>query len=275
MFLLPLVSWGRDSGTGGIVDYRVGAIRDQRVGAADGHRMGAVDGRRLADDQRPGDGYLAGADSEVGRLRMALVHRPGPEFRRLTPRTSRWLGFADPPWVARAQQEHDTFTDVLREHGVEVVYLTGLLADVLEYSSAREEAIASVLADPDLGAELRASVARHLERLAPQDLAGVLIAGLTAAEHGGGGLVHDLMDPQDFVVEPLPRLVFSRDASVWIGDQAVVANLPGPRRREGALLAIIYRHHPQFTGLREPYHAAPDRLHGGDVLLLAPRGRAP
>jgi len=257
--LLPLVSWGRDSGTGGIVDYRVGAARDLRVGAADSHRMRAV------------EGFCAGADSEAGRLRTALVHRPGPELRRLTPRNSRWLGFADPPWVARAQQEHDAFTDLLRDHGVEVLYLSALLADVLEYGSARAEAIDSVLADPDLGTDLRASVGAHLERLPPQDLAAVLIAGLTAAELGGGrGLVYDLLDPQDFVIEPLPGLVFSRDASAWIGDQAVVANLPGARRREGALLATIYRHHPEFTGLRQPYEAAPDQLHGGDILLLAP-----
>lgn len=245
------------------MDYRVGATRDQRVGAADGHRIGA--------DHRTADGYRAGADSEVGRLRKALVHRPGPEFRRLTPRTCRWLGFADPPWVARAQQEHDAFTDVLRGHGVEVLYLTELLADVLEYSSARAEAIASVLANADLGDGLRASLGGYLERLPPQDLAGVLIAGLTVAEHGSGhSLVYDLLDPQDFVIEPLPSLVFSRDASSWIGDQAVAANLPGTRRREGALLATIYRHHPQFSGLRQPYHAVPDRLHGGDILLLAP-----
>ena len=50
-----------------------------------------------------------GATSEVGRLRTVLLHRPGPELRRLTPRNNDQLLFDGVPWVARAQEEHDAF----------------------------------------------------------------------------------------------------------------------------------------------------------------------
>ena len=47
-----------------------------------------------------------GADSEVGRLRTVMLHRPGPELSRLTPRNNDRLLFDAIPWVARAQEEH-------------------------------------------------------------------------------------------------------------------------------------------------------------------------
>jgi arginine deiminase len=215
--------------------------------------------------------YSVGTDSEVGCLRTVLVHRPGPELRRVTPRTRTRLRFDGQPWLARAQQEHDVLTDVLRDRGAEVLYLTELLQDVLEYQSARDESIASVLADAELGDVLGTSVRRHLDSLAPEDLAAVLVAGLTPAElRSGSGLVYDLLDPHDFVIDPLPNLVFTRDSSTWIGDQPVVASLPGPRHRENKLMAVIYGHHPRFGGVRSSYEVGREQLDGGDVLLLGP-----
>ena len=38
-----------------------------------------------------------------------LLHRPGPELRRLTPRNNDQLLFDGVPWVDRAQEEHDAF----------------------------------------------------------------------------------------------------------------------------------------------------------------------
>jgi len=215
--------------------------------------------------------YSIGTDSETGCLRTVLVHRPGPELTRITPRTRSRLRFDGQPWLARARQEHDTLTDVLRDRGAEVLYVTELLQDVLEYQSARNEAVASVLADAELGDVLGAGVREHLELLAPEELASVLIAGLTPAElRSGNGLVYDLLDPHDFVIDPLPNLVFARDSSTWIGDQAVVGSLPGPRLRENNLMAVIYGHHPRFCGLNSRYDAGSRQLDGGDILLLGP-----
>ena len=68
-----------------------------------------------------------GVRSEVGRLRTVMLHRPGNELRRLTPRNNDALLFDGLPWVDRAQQEHDAFADALRGRGVEVLYLSTLL----------------------------------------------------------------------------------------------------------------------------------------------------
>src|ERR1700749_3428673 len=105
------------------------------------------------EDMHPG-GYVSqfyGVDSEVGRLRTVLVHRPGAELRRVTPQRTCGMLFSSPPWAERAQQEHDIFTEVLRVQGVEVLYLTELVQDALEYEPARQQAVAAVLEDRRLG----------------------------------------------------------------------------------------------------------------------------
>ncbi|MET0999187.1 MAG: arginine deiminase family protein, partial [Marmoricola sp.] len=72
-----------------------------------------------------------GVSSEVGRLRTVLLHRPGPELQRLTPRNNDKLLYDAIPWVGRAQEEHDAFAETLRGRGVEVLYLADLLTETL------------------------------------------------------------------------------------------------------------------------------------------------
>ncbi len=161
--------------------------------------------------------HTHGVDSEVGRLGTVLLHRPGMELRRITPRNRAALSFDAIPWVARAQQEHDAFAAELRRLGVEVRYVTELLQDTLEYQPARTAAIG------------------------------------------------------DFVIDPLPNLLFVKDSSVWIGDRvAVTSPATAARRREAMLFELIYAHHPRFGGTKRLYDPGLEPLDGGDVLLLAP-----
>jgi arginine deiminase len=190
----------------------------------------------------------------------------------VTPRDAGRLLFAGVPWADRARQEHDAFTQVLRDHGVQVLYLTELLQDVLEYAQARQQAIAAALGTVMLGDELTAQLRRHLDGLGPEALTEVLISGLTTAEFKTGrGAVYQLLGPADFVIDPLPNLVFTRDASTWVGDRVAVASPTAPsRRREAQLAAVIYGHHPLFAGTKMLYQPDLEPLDGADVLLVAP-----
>ena len=212
-------------------------------------------------------------DSEVSRLATVMLHRPGPELARLTPRNNDSLLFDGIPWVGRAQEEHDAFAAALRERGVEVLYLGELLAETLAVAEAREELIAGVLDDRRLGDSLRQRVAEYLADQDPQRLADVLMAGLAHEEMkpGPGGLVYQMMDRHEFVIDPLPNLLFTRDSSVWVRDRVAVTSLAMPARsRETSLTGAIYHHHPRFAGTPTVYEPGLEHVEGGDVLLMAP-----
>ena len=86
---------------------------------------------------------------------------------------------------------------------------------------------------------------------------------------GGRGAVFGLLGAWDYVIDPLPNLVFARDTCVWIGDSVAVTS-PLGRRQEAELAAIVFAHHPMFAGTKRLYEPGHELLAGGDVLLLAP-----
>ncbi len=214
--------------------------------------------------------------SEVGRLRTVLLHRPGPELSRLTPRNNADLLFDGLPWVGRAQDEHDAFAAALRAHDVEVLYLTELLVEVLEVPAARTAVVEAAVAPAVVGPALATVLRAWLLDLPSGALARVLAAGVTHDElpaHGADGVVARLSTDGEFVVRPLPNLLFTRDSSVWVGDEVAVAS-PSmhARQRERTLTGAIYRHHPRFAGTRLLYGETDDEawFEGGDVLVMAP-----
>ncbi|ALR10907.1 arginine deiminase [Mycobacteroides saopaulense] len=223
------------------------------------------------------DAPVLGANSEVGRLRAVVLHRPGDELKRLTPRNNDQLLFDGLPWVARAQEEHDAFAEVLRSRGVEVLLLSDLLREALASGAARVQGISAAVNARRLGYALAQDLSEYLRSLDAGDLAYVLMCGMTFDELPVGGkvaqpsLVRTMHHGSDFVIEPLPNLLFTRDSSFWIGHKFAITSLALPARvRETSLTDLIYAHHPRFLGVRRAYesHSAP--VEGGDVLLLGP-----
>ncbi|HEX2300583.1 MAG TPA: arginine deiminase family protein, partial [Pseudonocardiaceae bacterium] len=215
-----------------------------------------------------------GVDTEVGNLTSVLLHRPGPELTRLTPRNNDQLLFDGIPWAERAQQEHDVFAGVLREHGTEVLLLADLLTETLRVPAAVVAGVQAAVDDLRLGVDLAEHLRTRLSALPAAELATALTAGMTFEElpaEAATGLVGRMYHPHEFAIEPLPNLLFTRDSSVWIADRVAVTSLAMPaRRRETSLTDLIYAHHPRFGHTRRAYGAHSAPLEGGDVLLLGP-----
>ena len=218
---------------------------------------------------------VLGSNSEVGTLRVVILHRPGAELQRLTPQNNDSLLFDGLPWVARAQEEHDAFADLLRSRGVEVLLLSELLTEALNSGAARMHGISAAVDARRLGLPLAQELSVYLRTLEAAPLARVLMAGMTFNELPFGeselSLVRRMHHGADFVIDPLPNLLFTRDSSFWIGSRVAITSLALPARiRETSLTDLIYAHHPRFRGVRRAYESRSAPVEGGDVLLLAP-----
>ena len=113
---------------------------------------------------------VLGSNSEVGTLRVVILHCPGAELQRLTPRNNDALLFDGLPWVVKAQQEHDFFAEVLRLRGVEVLLLADLLTEALSKSgAARMHGIAAAVDPRRLGMPLAQELSAYLRTLEPHD----------------------------------------------------------------------------------------------------------
>ena len=153
-----------------------------------------------------------------------------------------------------------------------MLYLTDLLTETLSEPAARQHAISTALAGLHLGDTLRDYLARFLGEASPEELTDYLTAGIRNDEvRGGFGLVTSLLASDDFLIDPLPNLLFTRDSSVWVRDRVAVTSLTMPARsRETQLTELIYTEHPRFRGTRKIHGWHHEHVEGGDVLLLAP-----
>jgi arginine deiminase len=198
-----------------------------------------------------------GAYSEVGKLRRVLVHRPGLELERLTPDNRKTFLFDDVVWVERAQAEHDAFTGVLRDRGVEVLYLQELLAETLAASEeARRRIVERTVSSYTVGLSLMEELRAYLFSLDCARLAQILIGGLLISELEGLDLEalnrHSLgavlAEPDSFVLPPLPNTMFTRDSSAWLFGGVVLPPLFwSARQMEVVNTSAIYRSHPMFA----------------------------
>lgn len=188
-------------------------------------------------------------DSEVGKLRKVIVHRPGLEHRRLTPANADELLFDDVIWVQKAKIEHAAFVQAMKARGVEVFDAEDLLAEVLEVDAGKEWLLDQVLHERRVGQQLARSGREWADTASAKEVADYLIGGMTKEEvDEGSGLFYSSSGPLDMVLPPLPNFIFQRDPSSWVYDGVTINPMTKPARRpETAIMEAIYRFHPMFT----------------------------
>jgi arginine deiminase len=217
--------------------------------------------------------------SEAGQLRQVIVHRPGLELSRLTPRNVGELLFDDVLWAKKAKEEHDAFTEALREKGVRVHYFGQLLGETLELPEGRTFVLDRLCTPEMLGPNLITPLRKLFDDLDGPALAEFLVGGVLKADlhpAGAHSLKWDMLRADDFVLPPLPNHLFQRDNSCWIYQGVSVNPMAKPaRQRETLHSRAIYRFHPMFAhadfaryyGDDDANHQ-PASVEGGDVHVL-------
>jgi arginine deiminase len=192
-------------------------------------------------------------DSEVGRLRQVILHRPDLELKRLTPTNKDAYLFDDVLWVKRAKQEHDAFAESLRDLDVRVHKLSTLLRETVAIPEAKKYVLEESLDERVYGPMALDGLHAFFTSLDDETLVEYLIGGLTKREllervDEPKSLVVQALDLEDMLLPPLPNHMFTRDTSAWIYDGVSVNSMrKRARERETIHYEAIYRWHPLFA----------------------------
>lgn len=216
--------------------------------------------------------------SEIAPLKRVMLHRPGKELENLTPDTLERLLFDDIPFLEIAQQEHDAFAQVLRDEGVEVVYLEDLMAEVLDSSDdVRSEFIKQWIREAGISTgkyqqkiyEFMMQYKDDNKKLVMKSMEGIVLKELDYDKHDS--LIDLMSDPSDLVIDPMPNLYFTRDPFACIGNGVSLNKMYSvTRSRETIYGEYIFKHHPEYKGQVELYYDRynPFHIEGGDILNI-------
>lgn len=213
--------------------------------------------------------------NEIGKLKSVLLHCPGEEVENIVPVYLRRLLFDEIIYLEQAKKEHNQFANILIGEGVEVVYLTDLMADVLKDSNVREEFLKEFMEEGKaITKGLQEAIMELLSDYSPKDLVTKCIAGIRTEELNNikpkslGDMVNN---PYPFYLDPIPNMYFQRDPFASIGrgiSLNVMAN--ETRNRETIFTKYIFNYHPRFKNTPRWYNR--DEAHtieGGDILVLS------
>ena len=215
--------------------------------------------------------------SEIKTLKKVLLHRPGKELLNLTPNTLKELLFDDIPFLAEAQEEHDNFARVLRENGVEVVYLEDLMAQTLNQNPGlREKFLKQFITEGGIYTkkyktalfEFLNSIKDNKE-LILKTMEGVNLKEIDTTEKDS--LVDLVSPPSKMVLAPMPNLYFTRDPFASVGYGVVLNKMYSKtRNRETIFADYIFKYHKDYKGRVEMLYTrdAPSTIEGGDILNI-------
>lgn len=218
-------------------------------------------------------------DSEVGRLRQAILHRPDLELKRLTPTNKDDYLFDDVLWVKKAKQEHDAFAESLRDLDVRVHLLDELLLETVRIPEAKNYVLERSFDELVFGPMAVDALFSLFTSLDDETLVEYLVGGITKREllarvEEPRSVMVQALAMDDMLLPPLPNHLFTRDTSAWIYDGVSINSMrKTARMRETIHYEAIYRWHPTFAG--SGHHVWSEgsvngraTAEGGDMLVL-------
>ena len=217
--------------------------------------------------------------SEIKPLKKVLLHRPGNELLNLTPDTLGRLLFDDIPYLTVAQEEHDQFARILRDNGVEVVYLEDLMTETLDFNpEIRDSFIKQYIYEAGVRTpKYRTLVYEFLSsidsnrKLVLKTMEGINIKEVVLEKAKKGKSLVDMVEPDSqFIADPMPNLYFTRDNFASVGNGITLHKMYSETRsRETIYAEYIFNYHPDYKDVPKYYDRYNEyNIEGGDILNL-------
>ncbi len=216
-------------------------------------------------------------NSEIGKLKKVMLHRPGKELENLMPEYLDRLLFDDIPYLRIAQEEHNSFADILRQNDVEVVYLSDLVEESIINQDVRDQLIAELINDASITTSRERDILTdYFRSLDTKTMIAQMMAGIRKTEiqqiegKSLGDFLRNLNNDYPFVLDPMPNLYFTRDPFASIGNGVSIHKMfTETRHRETLFAKFIFQYHPLYKDTQVWYDRDENfSLEGGDILIL-------
>lgn len=217
-------------------------------------------------------------NSEIGRLKKVLLHRPGKELENLKPEWLERLLFDDIPWLELAVKEHDEFANVFRQNDVEVVYLEDLVSETLDQNNELKAQFIKQFLDEShvISDTLRQVVTEYLHSFdTTKEMIAKTMSGIRKNEipNWTKRTLSDYIGDYPFICDPMPNLYFTRDPFSSVGNGITMSKMYTlTRRRETIFADYIFKYHNFYGNNQiERYYDRdqPFSIEGGDILVLS------
>ena len=202
--------------------------------------------------------------SEVGKLNGVILHNPGAEIENMTPSDAQRALYSDILNLSIATREYEQ--------------LEGVLKKVTKTFKVKEELV-KVLAKPESREKLLKKICTTegamgyydmLLAMDSQSLATALIEGVPAEIN----TLTSFLNNDYYILYPLYNFFFTRDASVTIGNNALICKMANKvRQRESYIMEAIFADSGSFEGGVLNAHefqgpaGADIHMEGGDILI--------
>ncbi len=213
-------------------------------------------------------------NSEIGKLKKVLLHRPGKELENLMPEYLERLLFDDIPYLKIAQEEHDEFANILKNNGVEVVYLEDLVAESIANDDVKTQFIDEFIEEAGVKEDRETNLLReYFQSFSNKDMILKMMEGIRKTElkdYKLRNLTDYLNNDYPFIIDPMPNLYFTRDPFATVGNGATIHKMHTvTRNRETLFAKYIFNCNPQYKETKLWYDRTEDfSIEGGDVLVL-------
>lgn len=213
-------------------------------------------------------------NSEIGKLKRVLLHRPGKELENLMPEYLERLLFDDIPYLKIAQEEHDEFANILRNNDIDVVYLEDLVLASIINSDVKKQFIDEYIAESGIKNNVEANVLKeYLQSFDTREMILKMMEGIRKSDikdYNISSLSYYLKNEYPFVIDPMPNLYFTRDPFASIGNGVSIHKMfTVTRNRETLFTKYIFNHNPLYKGTKLWYDRTENfSLEGGDILVL-------
>ena len=201
--------------------------------------------------------------SEIGELEGVILHTPGAEVENMTPGTAQRALYSDILNLSIARTEYEQLAGVLGKY-TRTFQVVDLLEAVLENYSQRETLIKKIC-----DSEGALEYYEMLMQMSSAELANALIVGVPARKNTLTAYLSD----EYYALYPLYNFYFTRDASVTIGNNALICRMANKvRMRESLIMEAIFRGSGAFSGgIINAHDFCPGSseiyMEGGDILV--------